>query len=335
MIRVHCFVSCVCESLKRDESLDERPFYFGVWDAEFFTTAEYQLAYHSEQSDQSFFCEWYERLYGPKILSWYDRALAKERNIARLVELVETRPARRNVLVMLDLFRLPERENKFNQNPFPHYVMLQATADPEEWLMQDPDFRWEGRLPKARILDAVASPSVAGGYYFEEHGLHAPDELVIRSYFEACLREHENPFQNAIRTIVSAHLDGRAPAGLPGLTRALRELPVLAIRKYAYEHGFAFFWRAGLLEEPEFLAWCDAGEDLVKTFTTIQYRAMKLALTQDRSVAPAVFALLDAQDELELRLKRRLMELFRAWCARSEVTPPRPASRPLEQGAGS
>ena len=335
MIRVHCFVSCVCESLKRDESIDERPFYFGVWDAEFSTTAEYQLAYHSADSDQSFFCEWYERLYGPKVHPWYDKALSKDRNIERLIELVESRPARRNVLVMLDLFRLPERENKFNQNPFPHYVMLQTTERPEEWLMQDPDFRWEGRLPKQRILDAIASPSVAGGYYFEENGLHAPEELAIRSYFEVCLREHDNPFQSAIRSIVHAHLDGRAQAGLPGLTRALREIPVLAIRKYAYEHGFAFFWRAGLLDEPEFLAWCDAGEDLVKTFTTIQYRAMKLATTRDRSLAPALFALLDHQDQLEFRLKRRLMELFRAWCSRWEVTEPRVPARAFEQGAES
>lgn len=335
MIRVHCFVSCVCESLKRAGVLDERPFYFGVWDAPFFTTAEYQLAYHTPSSDQSFFCEWYERLYGAALHEWYDKNLSKESNMKRLVDLVESRPPQRNVLVMLDLFRLPERENKFNQNPFPHYVMLQTTDTADEWLMRDPDFRWDGRLSRQRILEAVASPSVAGGYYFDEDRLHEPGERAIREYFEVCLREHDNPFPTAIRDIVSAHLDGRAPGGLAALNRALREIPVLAIRKYAYEHGFAFFWRAGLLEEPEFLDWCDAGEDLVKTFTTVQYRATKLAITRDVTLADAVFALLDRQDALEFRLKRRLAELFREWCSRREHAANSVQSRSLPQGAES
>jgi hypothetical protein len=47
-------------------------------------------------------------------------------------------------MVMLDLFHLPERENKFNQNPFPHYLMLEKTDDPRVWQVNDPDFRWEG-----------------------------------------------------------------------------------------------------------------------------------------------------------------------------------------------
>jgi hypothetical protein len=331
MIRVHCFVSCVCESLKRVEGVDQRPFYFGVWDAPFFVTEEYVLAYHEPGSDQSFFCEWYERLYNAKIHNWYDRGESKEQNVRRLVGLIESRPAARNILVMLDLFRLPERENKFNQNPFPHYVMLQATPDPAIWLMQDPDYRWEGTLERSRILDAVASPSVAGGYYFDEEQIRPANDRAIREYFEVCLRAKNSPFTDAIRTIVSAHLDGRASAGLSGLTRALREIPALAIRKYAYEHGFAFFWRSLGLDHDEFLRWCDVGDDLVKAYTTVQYRAMKLAMTGDRRLASAIFELLDRQDEAELRMKTRLAEVFRAWCSRDTG---RPARAPeLEQGA--
>jgi hypothetical protein len=105
------------------------------------------------------------------------------------------------------------------------------------------------------------------------------------------------------------------------LTRALREIPVLAIRKYAYEHGFAFFWRALGLDHTEFEAWCDEVDRLVKTYTVVQYRAMKLSLTADRSLAAEVFELLDSQNALELRIKRRLAEVFRAWCSRRETTP--------------
>ena len=31
------------------------------------------------------------------------------------------------------MFHLPERENKYNQNPFPHYVIIELTEDPDLW----------------------------------------------------------------------------------------------------------------------------------------------------------------------------------------------------------
>jgi hypothetical protein len=314
VIRVHCFVSCVCESLKRVPGVDQRPYYFGVWDAPFSVTEEFALAYHAPGSQQTFFCEWYERLYGASIRSWYDYTASQDANVRRLVGLVEDRPPGRNVMVMVDLFRLPERENKFNQNPFPHFVMLQATSDPEQWLMQDPDFRWEGVLPKSRILDAARSPAVAGGYLFDDGDIGPAPDRVVREYFRACFVA-SNPFTDAIRAIVQAHLDGRAAGGLTPLAGALRQIPVLAIRKYAYEHGFAFFWRALALDVPDFDAWCDEIDALVKGFTAVQFRAMKLSMSGDAGMAKGLFELLDQQDALELRVKRRLHEVYDEWCA--------------------
>jgi petrobactin synthase len=315
VIRVHCFVSCLCESLKKVEGVDQRPFYFGVWDAEFFVTPEHHLAYHTDRSSPAFFCDWFERLYGVPVRRWYVDAESKRQNMARLLALLADRASDRKIMVMLDLFRLPERENKFNQDPFPHYVMLEPTEDPETWLMHDPDFRWEGRLPKHRILDAVASPAVADGYLFDERAVRPADDRAVKEYFETCLRAQENPFTTAVRSIVEAHLQRRGGAELPGLKQALREVPVLAIRKYAYEHGFAFFFRELALDPIEFDTWCDAADTLVKTYSTVQFRALKLALTGDRALVPGLFELLDQQHERELTIKRRLGELFQAWCA--------------------
>jgi hypothetical protein len=314
VIRVHCFVSCLCESLNKVEGVDQRPFYFGVWDAAFFVAEGHRLAYHSPAVDQSFFCRWYEELYGARIEKWYGDALDKRANIERLCALVEDRPASRKVLVMLDLFRLPERENKFNQDPFPHYVMLETTPDSEQWLMSDPDFRWQGVLPKSRILDAVASPAVAGGYFFDESRVRAHTDDAVRRYFEVCFREFDNPFTDAIRRIAVAHLEGRDGVELTGLSAALREIPVLAIRKYAYEHGLAFFFRELGLDRAEFDVLCDEVDELVKAYTTVQFRAMKLAMSGDHGLAEGLFALLDQQDARELRVKHALGGLFRRWC---------------------
>lgn len=332
MMRVHCFVSCVCELLKRAPGFDERPFYFGVWDSDFSVSEQYVLSYHSEHADHSFFRTWYERLYDVPIHEWYDRRCSKQDNIECLIGLLESRPEQRSVMVMVDLHCLPERENKYNQNPFPHYVMLETTSDPEQWLMLDPDFRWQGSLPRAQVLHAVRQPSVAGGYYFDATGVTAPTNAAIKAYFEACLRL-DNPLTSAVLDIVQAHLASKAEAGLGGLTRALRDLPVLALRKYAYEHGFAFFWRALGLDADEFMRWCAAVDTLVKTYTLVQYRALKLATTERPELAGDLLTLLGRQDGLERQIKHRLLEVFDQWCAHAAQ---RAWTVPSEQsGAGA
>jgi hypothetical protein len=318
MIRVHCFVSCLCESLKKVEGVDQRPFYFGVWDAPFSVTERYRLSYHSPGVDQSFFADWFERLYGVRVTKWYAEGLDKRDNTLRLLALIADRPPQRKVMVMLDLFRLPERENKFNQDPFPHYVMLEATEDNEQWLMLDPDFRWQGLLPKQRVLEAISSPSVAGGYFFDEDAVRPAKQSEVTRYFETCLRPNDNPFTNAIRRIVEAHAAGQGGVALSDLKLALREIPVLAIRKYAYEHGFAFFYRELGLDAADFEAWCDSVDLLVKNYTAIQFRAMKLGLTGELGLVPELMALLEQQDAREFAVKRRLTELHALYAALSE-----------------
>ena len=316
MIKVHCFVSCVCEIIKRTPGVDHRPFYFGVWDADFSVSEEQVLSYHSPHTRHDQFREWYRLLYGVTIEPWYNHQQSKEANIDRLIELVETRPSDRQVMVMLDLYRLPERENKFHQNPFPHYVMLEATDDPEQWFMSDPDFRWEGVLPKARILDSVRSPAAAGGFCFDGLDIrHTPAETVA-AYFAQCMKPDTNPFTNALRQILHAHIGPDARQPLANLPQAFREIPVMAIRKYAYEHAFAW-----LLEDqgrtaegdPWFEALCEDIDRLVKTYTQIQYRALKLVMSGNPALLAGVEELLDEQDQREFAIKDSLQGLFQEW----------------------
>ncbi|WP_105382970.1 DUF6005 family protein [Neorhizobium alkalisoli] len=242
-IKVHCFVSCVCDGLKR-QGLDQRPFYFGVWDAKLTVSDRFELLYHSPEITQDFFRDWFTRLYRVPIREWYDPAKSKEDNLTALIELVETRPETGSVMVMLDMFHLPERENKFNQNPFPHYLMLQKTADPERWFVHDPDYRWEGEIEREKVIHAIMQPTVGGGYVFDNALARPPEPEDLKAYFEACFVADRNPLADAVHAIVTAHLEGDGGLALADLASAVRELPVITIRKYAYEHGFAFFWRA-------------------------------------------------------------------------------------------
>lgn len=317
-VKVHCFVSCVCESLKRKD-IDHRPFYFGVWDAAFTVSGQYQLQYHSDEITHDSFLEWYQRLYGVTLEPWYDKAKSKQENLTKMQDLLASKDKTTHLMVMLDMYQLPERENKFNQNPFPHYVMLEDTHDPNTLFMSDPDFRWEGELERDRICNAVNQPGVAGGYLLDETGLVPADDRDVQAYFEACFIGDNNPLTTAIRQILDAHIRGYNGVKLTDLSLALREIRVIAVRKYAYEHGFAFFWRALGLADDDFETWCDVIEELIQTYTRIQYQIMKLVETGDLNLQVEIYALLNKQDRTESRIKKRLHEVYRDWCELNDL----------------
>ncbi|MBP3952665.1 DUF6005 family protein [Bacillus suaedae] len=312
MIKVHCFVSCVCEVIKKQPGVDHRPYYFGVWDADF-DVIDGILTYHSERIDHAFFETWYEQLYGIKLYKWYDESRSKQENLAEIQRLLENKLQHQHIMVMLDLSKLPERENKFNQQPFPHYVMLETTDNDEEWFMFDPDFRWEGVLPKERILNAINEPSVGGGYYFNTEALVAPTTETVEAYFNTCIKHDRNPMTDTITELIEMYTVGKEKEELSKLSLALKQVPVLAIRKYAYEHAFAYFWEILEYDEDGFEAWCDEIERLVKGYTTIQYRAMKLAMTKDLLLVDSIYTKLEEQQRLEFKIKSGLQECFTAW----------------------
>ncbi len=312
-IKVHCFVSCVSDGLKRN-GLDQRPFYFGVWDAKFAVSGRFELLYHAPDITQEFFRGWFERLYGVSVVEWYDPDRTKLDNLAVLLGLLKQRSDTGSVMVMLDMFHLPERENKFNQNPFPHYLMLQESADPETWFVHDPDYRWEGDIAREKVIHAIMQPTVGGGYVFDNAEARAPHAEDLKAYFEACFVRGRNPLVDAIRAIVTAHIEERDGLTLSTLSAAVRELPVITIRKYAYEHGFAFYWRALKLPAAEFEGWCEEIEALVQSLKTLHYSCMKLAQTGDRALVTDVFERLDEADRQEMKLKTKLAEIFDLWC---------------------
>lgn len=312
-IKVHCFVSNVCHAVKQRQ-LDHRPFFFGVWDAGFAVDDRWRLAYHAPEINHDFFRDWFERLYGPKVRQWYRPDATKLENLATMLDLLDRKKPSEYLMVMLDLFHLPERENKFNQNPFPHYLMLENTDNPDVWMVLDPDFRWEGRIEKQKVIDAIMQPTVAGGFIFDADDIRNPSPVDLRDYFLACFHEDDNLLTRAAREIVTAHFEGRDGTESAGLAAALRELPVLSIRKYALEHGFAFFWRSLQLSNAEFDVICDDIEALIQEFKALHYAVMKLSQTGSDDMAARVFEKLDALDAMERDLKGRLAQTYRIWC---------------------
>lgn len=316
-VKIHCVASNLAEVVKRFPQLDHRILYFAVSDANACIDDRFVLTYHDENINHDIFFDWYERLYGMPITSWYDKQASKDENLATLESLVQKRESGQHIMVMLDMFHLPERENEFNKNPFPHYVMLGPTNNPDLWFMYDPDYRWEGVFSKDRILNAVAQPTVSGGYVFSELGARATPAEEVNAFFDASVVRDTNPVTDLIRAIINAHVKGEdkngEPLPLENLIKAVEEIPVMSPRKYAYEHGFAFFWRELGLPEQEFDDWCDVIDELAKTYKLIQFNAMKLSATKKDVFAEKIFQLLDQQDEREFKLKQRLIEVKDIW----------------------
>nr|WP_238189292.1 DUF6005 family protein [Methylobacterium frigidaeris] len=330
-LKIHCFVSCVCDGLKA-RGIDHRPFYCLIWDAEFAITDDFRLAYHSDAQDHEAFRYWFERLYGVPLHAWYDPSRTKDENVATLLDLLARRRPEECVMVMLDMFHLPERENKFNQNPFPHYLLVSLTDDPETWQVRDPDFRWEGRIARDRMLNAIRQPSVAGGYRFDPARARPPADSDLAAFFEACFIPDANPLIDAVRAIVAAHAEGRGGLSPASVGEALRELPVITIRKWAYEHGFAVFWRALRWPDAEFQRICDEIESLVNGLSALHYAVLKLARSADPTQVAAIMARLDELDAVEFSLKRQLGAAYRAWRATRPEPAPLEHPHPAEEG---
>lgn len=141
----------------------------------------------------------------------------------------------------------------------------------------------------------------------------------MQDYFKLCFIEDKNPLTNAVREIIQAHLDETQGISLSDLPLALRELKVIAVRKYAYEHGFAYFGRALGQSDDDFEYWCDVIEELIQTYTSIQYQVMKMAETKDLNLYTGIQYLLDKQDRTEKRIKKGLFDMYSDWCELNDL----------------
>ncbi|WP_075222727.1 DUF6005 family protein [Acuticoccus yangtzensis] len=322
-IKVHCFISCVADAIKRVPGLDHRPLFFGVWDAPFIATDE-AIRYHEPGMDQEFFRAWSERLYGLRIHPWYDAGLTKAANIAVMRRLLTERTGDQDVMVMLDMYHLPERENLLRKNPFPHFLLLELTDDPDVLLMRDVDYRWEGPMARETVERAIDQPSVAGGYLVDRSAAVAPSAADLSAYFEATFEPRHNRLIDAVRRIVDRCV---AHGDVGGLANAVADLPLLSVRKYGYEHGFAFFWRVLQRDTESFEVWCDEIEALIQGMRTLNFELLKLSHSGEPARATVVYDLLDQLDARERTIKDAMAATYAAWQTSGRpVTPARPAT---------
>ncbi|CAM3280757.1 DUF6005 domain-containing protein [Paracoccus nototheniae] len=309
-IKVHCVVSCLCQALKDRGGIDHRPLYLGLWDGQVIIDDRMRLSYHAPDIDHGFYLHWAEQLFGLQVTRWYDDAAPKAVNLDHLHALLAGWRPGQYVMPMIDMALLPQRDNKFAQDPFPHYALLEPTADPDTWLMRDPDFRWEGPLPASDLRAAFLRPTVAGGFAFDSALAHPATPDAIARMYHATFDPQATPLIDGIRRILQAHV-----ADLPraDLEPALRELPVIAIRKYAYEHALAILGDIEGADHDAFEECCDRIAALHGGLNAVHLRAVAFARTGDGCDLMQALQDLDRLATLERGIKATLAQWFDRW----------------------
>lgn len=309
-IKVHCVVSCLCQALKDRGGIDHRPMYLGLWDGQVVVDDRARLSYHAPDIDHGFYADWAQRLFGLRVTRWYEDGAPKSANLARLHALLADWRPGRHVMPMIDLFLLPQRDNKFAQDPFPHYALIEPTADPDTWLMRDPDFRWEGPLPAADLRRAFLRGTVAGGFAIDADAAHPARDADIAAMHHATFDAQAVPLIDAIRRVIEAHA-----TALPrtDLEPALRELPVIAIRKYAYEHALAIFGEIGGRDHDAFEECCDRIAALHGGLNAVHRRAVAFARTGRPEDLDQSLRDLDDLAALERGIKATVAQWFARW----------------------
>ncbi len=314
--KVHCLASCLCEVVKQKQ-LDHRPYYFCVPDAEVIVSEQSTLNYHSDDISHQYMLDGFTSLYGMPVKSWYDVNTSKAENAKTLTSLVDNKSSSEHIIVMLDMYHLPGIDKEFDRDPFPHYVMLAKSNDPNQWFIFDPDYRWEGLVAKDRILNAFMQPTVEGGLLINDSGARPYTREAIDAFYRQCIDSDVNALNSAARDILTLYVAGADEQGrcldLNNVAVALEQIPVLSTRKYAYEHCLAYFWKELNYEEPEFDDWCELIEELYNSYKLITFQIMKIAATANQKFIDKAFRLLDQQDEREYRIKQRLAEVHSCW----------------------
>ncbi|MDF2814067.1 MAG: hypothetical protein K0Q81_267 [Paenibacillus sp.] len=312
-IKVHCIVSCFCEIVKRNSSIDTRPFYFGVWDAAFDVTSMGEITYYQHNLTHDYFLYWFEQLFGPKVHEWYDRTRNQTDNLTTLLTLMDECPKYRSIVVQIDMSYMPERENKFHQKPFPHFLIISKTEREEEWLMIDPDFRWEGVVQREQVIEAFLQNPFGGGFYIDALSVHPPAPEPLQRFYAASFDKNYNDLTWRLKELIRKMALEQDGYTRTMLVQAVKQLPVIAIRKYSYEHALMYLNDQVGAPYMEFEHWCDKIEQLVQGFSNVQYRAMKLAMTGRTSMLPGILQSLDEMDIVELDIKQEVQRKYLQW----------------------
>ena len=97
------------------------------------------------------------------------------------------------------------------------------------------------------------------------------------------------------------------------LDGVVKQLPVLAIRKYSYEHALMYFIEQSETQSADFDHYAGLVEQIVKGFNNVRYQSVKMAMTGNKALLSSIMARLDEMNRTETMVKHELYRLYRLW----------------------
>lgn len=168
-------------------------------------------------------------------------------------------------------------------------------------------------MEREKVLHSVKDNPFGGGYFIDIEGIQEPTQEMVESYFMETFKKDDNELTMELKKLIIKMVNEEDGYSLSGLVTAVKQIPVLAIRKYSYEHAFAYFRDTLQYSEQEFDYWCDRVEDIVQGFTNVQYRAIKMAMTNNKDMLLPIVEKLDEMNTIELQIKDELEKQFLLW----------------------
>ncbi|EJS67756.1 hypothetical protein COI75_23415 [Bacillus cereus] len=168
-------------------------------------------------------------------------------------------------------------------------------------------------MEREKVLHSVQDNPFGGGYYIDIEGIQEPTQEMVASYFMETFKKNDNELTMELKNLIIKMANEEDGYSVSGLVAAVKQIPVLAIRKYSYEHAFAYFRETLQYSEQDFDYWCDRVEDIVQGFTNVQYRAIKMAMTNNKDMLFSIVEKLDEMNTIELQIKDELERQFLSW----------------------
>ena len=308
---INSLASCLSEIVKRRNDLDHRILCFGICNTNVSVNDKSVLLADDDMTNHNFLTNWYDKLYGIQVSKWYDKNASVQSNTDKLITLVESKEPLQHIIVMLDMLKLPKREDQVNKALGPHYVMLGPTSDPELWFMYDPDFQWEGVIEKNQILNAINLTTAANSYLLSETNARPSTKQHIDEYFSEYFSAENNSLNNIVRELIVAHTGNLLDRG--HLNTAFKELPYISSKLYAYKYGFSFFWSELLLPKEKFNYYCEEIKKLTKTYELIYRAVIEYAHSSQPEMLERIISLMDQQDATKISIKQALKDAYTQW----------------------
>ncbi len=310
--QTHCLLDCIAYALQTGRAVDDRPMYFGVWNAPFAATDE-GISYYSETIGVGDIVDRFERLYGEPLRFLNDRTHPKSRNYAVLLDRLANKTDEQFIFVLVDLFYLSSPNPCYQVRHRPHIVIVDRIAGDRCGLI-DPYFSWQGDVPLEMLESAFYYRDLNLAVMLDKHGLRDPDAEALRRWADSRMFHSPGPLAAQVDGLIDQLLAQEDGSPLDRLASSIEQIGVLVKRLNGYNQAFSYLNDA--LHIPN--DGSGKAEPLARKWDNLLLAAMRVAITGKREGLHSLKKIVAEIVKLEFQINGELSALYERWGGKSD-----------------